>query len=223
MAQIKFKAKDIANRPVSDVSIVLDLKEKGLVERTTDANGETSISGIEEGTIEITVTKHGYNTQHFEVEVKEPDQIISKEIILVSQKTEETPKEALHTVVHEAVGVVAPYIFNEPKTYEEAKNAYKEIENNIKSQKSVIEDAIKIKALDILQEQASNLTYTLGQQLTASIGWYVEQRSKLKPLESLNDLGKWASMSSMIGGLYLIREHLVEFINKVIERLEKGF
>lgn len=222
MAQIKFKAKDITNRPVSDVSIVLDLEGKGLIERITDANGETSISGIEEGTTEITVTKHGYNTQHFEVEIKESDQIISKEIILVSQKTEETPKEALHTVVHEAVGVVAPYIFNEPKTYEEAKSAYKEIENNIKSQKSVIEDAIKNKALDILQQQASNLTYTLGQQLTASIGWYVEQRSKLKPLETLTDLPKWAAYSSMIGGLFILRNNLVEFLNKILSKLSNG-
>lgn len=222
MAQIKFKVEDIIGRPISGVSVIIDLGNHGLSERITDNNGSTSISGVEIGSTSVMVNMNGYVSQSFDIHVNEADQIVNKEIILISEQNSETPKEAVKEIVHETVGIISPFVFNEPKTYEEAKSVYKDIEKNVQAQKYVIQDAIKNKALDIIQQQASNLAYTLGQQLTASIGWYVEQRSKLKPLETLTDLPKWAAYSSMIGGLFILRNNLVEFLNKILSKLSNG-
>ena len=175
--------------------------------------------GVEVGVVPITVSKEKYTSQSFVLNVENEEQILSKEIILLVPVKEETIKEEIKEV---AVDIVKPFIFSAPKTYDESKSIYKNIEENVEAQRDNIEKALKDKAHDIVQQQASNLTYTLGQQLTASIHWYVEERSKLNPLGSLKDLGKWSTMTAMVGGLFLIRSNLVVFLNKVLEKLEKG-
>lgn len=227
MAQIKIKVKDILGKELVESSVVFNLEHRGLIERLTDENGLASISGIEVGVTPVTITKEKYITQSFVVKVENEEQIIEKEIVMILNKNEETPKEAVkevEKVVENIVNdnIIQPFIFSEPKTFEEAKSVYKELENNIKNQKENITKAFKDGVHDVVQQQASNLTYTLGQQLTASIHWYVEQRSKLNPLGSLKDLAKWSSMTAMIGGLFIIRSNLVDFLNKVLEKLEKG-
>ena len=79
MARIKFKVKSIAGKALANVGIVINLKNHGLVEKTTDENGETSISGVEVGSTPVSVSKEGFEGQSFSVEVNSEDQTVAKE------------------------------------------------------------------------------------------------------------------------------------------------
>ena len=223
MAQIKILVKDIARMAIKDTSVVFNLNSKGLIERVTNTLGETSISGIEVGEVPVTVNKDGYQSQSFILKIIDEDQIISKEVIMISKVDRGSQKETVTKVIADTTKlIVNSYTFVEPKNIAEAKQQYKELEKNIDAQKDVINAALKNGVHDVVQQQASNLTYTLGQQLTASIHWYVKERSKLKPLESIEDLGKWATYTSMVAGLFFIRQNLVEYLNKLLVKLGKG-
>ena len=227
MAQIKIQTKDLTGEPVKEASVVFNLEGKGLIERTTDNLGNTSISGIEVGVLPITIAKKDFSTQSFVLKIVDVDQIISKEVVMLSTENKEKSKEIIKETTNAVVAgattsIVKSFEFIAPKNIDEAKQWYKELEKNIDAQKDVINTALKNGVHDIVQQQASNLTYTLGQQLTSSIHWYVKERSKLKPLESIEDLGKWASMTAMVGGLYFLRSNLVEYLNKLLEKLGKG-
>ena len=227
MAQIKIQTKDLTGAPVKEASVVFNLEGKGLIERTTDSLGNTSISGIEVGVLPVTITKKDFSTQSFVLKIVDVDQIISKEVVMISTENKEKPKEVIKETVNTVIedttkAIVDTYAFIEPKNIDEAKQWYKELENNIDAQKDVIDKALKNGVHDVVQQQASNLTYTLGQQLTASIHWYVNERSKLNPLGSLKDLKDWSIMTAMIGGLYFLRSNLVEYLNKLLEKLGKG-
>lgn len=223
MAQIKISVKDITGVSIKDTSVVFNLNSKGLIERVTNTLGETSISGIEVGEVPVTVNKDGYQSQSFILKIIDEDQIVSKEVVMIYKVDKGNQKETVNKVIADTTKlVVNSYIFVEPKNIDEAKQWYKELEKNIISQKDVINAALKNGVHEVVQQQASNLTYTLGKQLTASIQWYVKERSKLKPLESIEDLGKWATYTSMVAGLFFIRQNLVEYLNKLLIKLGKG-
>lgn len=223
MAQIKISVKDITGVSIKDTSVVFNLNSKGLIERVTNTLGETSISGIEVGEVPVTINKDGYQSQSFILKIIDEDQIVSKEVIMISKVDNGRQKEPVTKVISDTTkAIVDAYIFIEPKNIDEAKQWYKELGKNIDAQKDVINTALKNGVYGVVQQQASNLTYTLGQQLTASIQWYVKERSKLKPLESIEDLGKWAAYTSMVAGLFFIRQNLVEYLNKLLVKLGKG-
>ena len=223
MARIKISVKDITGVSIKDTSVVFNLNNHGLIERITNDLGETSISGIGVGEVPITINKDNYHSQSFVLKIVDEDQIVSKEVIMISKVDKGRQKEIVTKVISDTTkAVVDAYIFIEPKNIDEAKQWYKELEKNIDAQKDVIDKELKNGVHDVIQQQASNLTYTLGQQLTASIHWYVKERSKLKPLESIEDLGKWASYTSMVAGLFFIRQNLVEYLNKLLVKLGKG-
>ena len=95
MARIKFKVKSIAGKDLADVGIVINLKNHGLVEKTTDENGETSISGVEVGSTLVSVSKEGFEGQNFSVEVNSEDQTVVKELVLLNTKKEVKVEEDL--------------------------------------------------------------------------------------------------------------------------------
>ena len=168
MARIKFKVKSIAGKALDDVGIVINLKNHGLVEKTTDENGETSISGVEIGSTPVSVSKEGFEGQSFSVEVNSEDQTVVKELVLLNTKKEVVTPVALDV----AKEVVSAYIVADPKSFADAKNMYKNLEKNIEAQKGVIEKALKDGAIGIVQQQASNLIYTAKTQLQKSMDYY---------------------------------------------------
>ena len=52
MARIKFKVKSIAGKALADVGIVINLKNHGLIEKTTDENGERLV--VSENSSQVT-------------------------------------------------------------------------------------------------------------------------------------------------------------------------
>lgn len=227
MSQIKLNIKDLTGKSVKDVSVVFNLECKGLIERISDEHGNVSISGLDVGIVPITVSKNGYTSQSFVFKIDNNELSYFREIVLVSTENKEKVRDVVKETSSKLVeattnSVVESFKFVEPKNIDEAKIWYKSFQKNINSQKEVVEKALKDGAHDILQQQASNLTYTLGQQLTASIHWYVSERSKLNPLGSLDELGKWASYTSIIGALFILRNNLVEYISKILNKLKIG-
>ena len=215
MARIKFKVKSIAGKALDDVGIVINLKNHGLVEKTTDENGETSISGVEIGSTPVSVSKEGFEGQSFSVEVNSEDQTVVKELVLLNTKKEVVTPVALDV----AKEVVSAYIVADPKSFADAKNMYKNLEKNIEAQKGVIEKALKDGAIDIVQQQASNLIYTAKTQLQKSMDYYVAERSKLNPLGSWVSFRDYMEMTSMIAGIYLLRQNLVKYTNELLEKV----
>ena len=215
MARIKFKVKSIAGKALANVGIVINLKNHGLVEKTTDENGETSISGVEVGSTPVSVSKEGFEGQSFSVEVNSEDQTVVKELVLLNTKKEVVTPVALDV----AKEVVNAYIVADPKSFADAKNMYKNLEKNIEAQKGVIEKALKDGAIDIVQQQASNLIYTAKTQLQKSMDYYVAERSKLNPLGSWVSFRNYMEMTSMIAGIYLLRQNLVKYTNELLEKV----
>ena len=215
MARIKFKVKSIAGKALADVGIVINLKNHGLVEKTTDENGETSISGVEIGSTLVSVSKEGFEGQNFSVEVNSEDQTVVKELVLLNTKKEVVTPVALDV----AKEVVNAYIVADPKSFADAKNMYKNLEKNIEAQKGVIEKALKDGAIGIVQQQASNLIYTAKTQLQKSMDYYVAERSKLNPLGSWVSFRNYMEMTSMIAGIYLLRQNLVKYTNELLEKV----
>ena len=215
MARIKFKVKSIAGKALADVGIVINLKNHGLVEKTTDENGETSISGVEVGSTLVSVSKEGFEGQNFSVEVNSEDQTVVKELVLLNTKKEVVTPVALDV----AKEVVNAYIVADPKSFADAKNMYKNLEKNIEAQKDVIEKALKDGAIEIVQQQASNLIYTAKTQLQKSMDYYVAERSKLNPLGSWVSFRDYMEMTSMIAGIYLLRQNLVKYTNELLEKV----
>lgn len=219
MARIKFKVKSIAGKALADVGIVINLKNHGLVEKTTDENGETSISGVEVGSTPVSVSKEGFEGQSFSVEVNSEDQTVVKELVLLNTKKEVKVEEVVTPVALDvAKEVVSAYIVADPKSFADAKNMYKNLEKNIEAQKSVIEKALKDGAIEIVQQQASNLIYTAKTQLQKSMDYYVAERSKLNPLGSWVSFRDYMEMTSMIAGIYLLRQNLVKYTNELLEK-----
>ena len=216
MARIKFKVKSIAGKALADAGIVINLKNHGLVEKTTDENGETSISGVEVGSTPVSVSKEGFEGQNFSVEVNSEDQTVVKELVLLNTKKEEVVTPVALDVAKE---VVNAYIVADPKSFADAKNMYKNLEKNIEAQKDVIEKALKDGAIDIVQQQASNLIYTAKTQLQKSMDYYVAERSKLNPLGSWVSFRNYMEMTSMIAGIYLLRQNLVKYTNELLEKI----
>ena len=216
MARIKFKVKSIAGKALADAGIVINLKNHGLVEKTTDENGETSISGVEVGSTPVSVSKEGFEGQNFSVEVNSEDQTVVKELVLLNTKKEEVVTPVALDVAKE---VVNSYIVADPKSFADAKNMYKNLEKNIEAQKDVIEKALKAGAIEIVQQQASNLIYTAKTQLQKSMDYYVAERSKLNPLGSWVSFRNYMEMTSMIAGIYLLRQNLVKYTNELLEKI----
>ena len=220
MARIKFKVKSIAGKALADVGIVINLKNHGLVEKTTDENGETSISGVEVGSTPISVSKEGFEGQSFSVEVNSEDQTVVKELVLLNTKKEVKVEEVVTPVALDvAKEVVSAYIVADPKSFADAKNMYKNLEKNIEAQKGVIEKALKDGAIGIVQQQASNLIYTAKTQLQKSMDYYVAESSKLNPLGSWVSFRDYMEMTSMIAGIYLLRQNLVKYTNELLEKV----
>ena len=129
MARIKFKVKSIAGKALANVGIVINLKNHGLVEKTTDENGETSISGVEVGSTPVSVSKEGFEGQNFSVEVNSEDQTVVKELVLLNTKKEVKVEEVVTPVALDvAKEVVNAYIVADPKSFADAKIMYKNFE-----------------------------------------------------------------------------------------------
>lgn len=222
MAQIKFKVESLTGQPIEGASLSLTVGLSA-INRTTNADGEATISGISADVV-VNVSKENYVDQAVPVSVDNSSQVINKNVILL-QPVKDVKDVVTEKVVEEiapvVTGIVSSFVFSEPTTFDEAKAQFKQLKQNIEEQQDVIKTALADSAIAIVEQQATNLCYTAKTQLDASMKWYVEQRSKLNPLGSWVQFRQWTEYTSMIAGIYILRDNLVKYMNSLLEGIQE--
>ena len=212
---VKITVKSLNGTPIEDATVNMAKTDKGVYTESLD-----------KGVHSFHVEAPNYKGQDFTITIDGED-IIQKDVILFSINTQKDMQnaktEVAKAVAPVVIDVVKSFIFNQPKDFNDAKAQYKNLEANIKAQKDSIEKAIKSASMDIFQAQATNLIYTAKSQLQPAMDYYVNERKKYNPLKSWVDFRKWSECTSMIAGIYLLRQNLVKYTNALLEKIQDKF
>ena len=212
---VKITVKSLNGTPIEDATVNMAKTDKGVYTESLD-----------KGVHSFHVEAPNYKGQDFYIEITDED-AISKDVILLSMNTNSDMQKAKQDITRAvepvAMEVIKSFIFNQPKDFNDAKAQYKNLEANIKAQKDSIEKAIKSASMDIFQAQATNLIYTAKSQLQPAMDYYVNERKKYNPLKSWADFRKWSECTSMIAGIYLLRQNLVKYTNALLEKIQDKF
>ena len=221
MAQVKINVKNMVGEAIADAQVALNLGNNGIVAKITDAEGNTSVSGIAVGDLPISITKEPYQKQDITLKIETADAVVQKDVILLNIQTNTKVEDDVKTEIVDPIAnqLISAFTFGTPTNIDEAKIAYKKLEDNINNQKFAIETMLKDGLTDIAQQQGSNLIYTMKTQLQASMDYYVSARSKLNPYRSLKEFGQWTEMTSCIAAIYWLRNNLVRYTNKLLEKV----
>ena len=212
---VKITVKSLNGTPIEDATVNTSKTDKGVYTESLD-----------KGVHSFHVEAPNYKGQDFTITIDGED-IIQKDVILFSINTQKDMQnaktEVAKAIAPVVINVVKSFIFNQPKDFNDAKAQYKNLEANIKAQKDSIEKAIKSASMDIFQAQATNLIYTAKSQLQPAMDYYVNERKKYNPLKSWADFRKWSECTSMIAGIYLLRQNLVKYTNALLEKIQDKF
>ena len=212
---VKITVKSLNGTPIEDATVNMAKTDKGVYTESLD-----------KGVHSFHVEAPNYKGKDFTITIDGED-IIQKDVILFSINTQKDMQnaktEVAKAVAPVVIDVVKSFIFNQPKDFNDAKAQYKNLEANIKAQKDSIEKAIKSASMDIFQAQATNLIYTAKSQLQPAMDYYVNERKKYNPLKSWADFRKWSECTSMIAGIYLLRQNLVKYTNALLEKIQDKF
>ena len=123
MAQVKINVKNMVGEAVTDAQVALNLGANGIVAKITDAEGNTSVSGIDAGDVSVSITKEPYQKQDIVIKVETADAIVQKDVILLNMQTttkvEDDVTKVVSTVVDTTVTeVVSAFVFKEPTTFD---------------------------------------------------------------------------------------------------------
>lgn len=222
MAQIKLHIKTITNTAIVGAKVEFDLNQLGTVNKYSDKDGNVLITDLPTGTFKANIQASTFNIQPIVLTIDNKDAIVQKDIIMLSSKTVEDNKAEIvghvGTVVEK---IVQSFDWMPPKDFNDAKKKFKDLQENIESQKNVLEEAFKNGANDIIQTQSANLIYTAKKSLEGAMTYYLEERKKYANVtSSWINFRNWCECTSMIGAIYLLRENLVTYINKIIEKLQ---
>ena len=176
--------------------------------KEVDTSGKIEIDANDD--IEITVKAEGYSDNTFTIKKSEYD--IQKDVLMLPTKTVE---EAVAKTVIDASPIIDAFIFN--------KQAYKNLDKNIKAQKDIIDKALKDDAMDILQAQATNLIYVAKAQLQPAMDYYVNARKQYSsnPFKSWVSFRNYMEYTSMIAGIYILRANLTKYCNTILEKIQE--
>lgn len=197
--------------------VEFNLGRKGIVKRVAE-DGSAVVAGLdEEDRVTITVMLDGYKTTEKVIESMNMD----KEVVIELVKNKEIEQVAIETVANVTPAIVDIVKKIDITDITNAKEVYKDITNTIKENQDIVEDALKKGSYDVVQTAGTVVINTARQQLTDSIAYYVDLRSKLNPLGSWVEFRDYTEYTSMIAGLYLLRANLVKWFDKVLVQLEK--
>lgn len=184
--------------------------------KEVDTFGKLNINTNDD--VEITVKAEGYSDNTFTI--KKSDYDIEKDVLMLPTQT---VQEAVAKTVVDTTPIIDAFIFNMPTTIDEAKQAYKNLDKNIKAQKDIIDKALKDDAMDILQAQATNLIYVAKAQLQPAMDYYVNARKQYSnnPFKSWVSFRNYMEYTSMIAGIYLLRANLTKYCNTILEKIQE--
>ena len=218
MADIRLNVKDSNGNAIVGTDVTFNLGNLGTITRTTDSDGKVQVSGLYNGTYTYKV---GDVSGTFEISdetksyVKNVIARTVKTIDDVGNKTIDNIKSTTDVAIK---GLIDAFVFKDTDDYAEIKNQYNSLHDNIKQQKSILEDALKNNAFDLISAQGQNLTASVVYGIQPLMDKLVSKRSEINPFSSFNNFGVWTKYTSMIAGVYTLRQAIVTFLNEIIEK-----
>ena len=202
-------------------NVAFALGRKGFVKRVAE-DGTALVTGLDkDDSPTVTVSMDGYITEEKKISSMENDVTVVIDLEKIEPVNEVVQKDIIEPLAPIAVEVVDKVASIDITNIEEAKKDYKEIEAFIKSQKSLVEEALKKGAYDVAQFEGAKLMNTIRTKLNESMDYYVKLRSKLNPLGSWVEFRDYVEYTSMIASIFFIRQNLVTWFDKILEQLEK--
>ena len=220
MADVQLNLKDSSGSPIAAKDVIFNLGQYGIISRKTDENGKVTVTGLYNG-------KYSYKIDNilesFTVDDETKNYI--KDIIV---KTSDTIKNAISdtenniktTTDTTLKNIISAYIFKDTDNYDDIKNQFNALNDSFKQQKGVLENALKDNAYDLIATQGKNLTASVVHGIQPLMNKLVAKRSDINPFSSFKNFGVWTKYTSMIVGVYLLRQTLVTFMEELTEKVK---
>lgn len=197
----------------------------------TDSNGLLVIPALSAGNYTFTATATGYNANSANVAVSNGNNSAFAITLTETAEAKSASESAISAATQNAADTVISAVNQALSTTNvtniaDAKKAFKSYMGNLNTQMDDIKKAMASDALDTVQSQSADFITQIKSQLTASIGWYVEQRSKLKDATGkvpAKNWVEWLEYSSMIGAMYFMRGTVSSFVEEVLTWIASKF
>ena len=218
MADIRLNIKDSNGNAIVGTDVTFNLGNLGTITRTTDSDGKVQVLGLYSGTYTYKVDDvSGTFTVSDETKSYVKD-VIARTVGTVNNIGNTTIENIKSTTDVAIKGLIDAFVFKETDDYAEIKNQYNSLHDNIKQQKTILEDALKNNAFDLISTQGQNFTASIVQGVQPLMDKLVSKRSEINPLSSFKNFGLWAKYTSMIAGVYTLRQAIVTFLNELTEK-----
>jgi len=220
MADIQLNLKDSSGSPIAAKDVIFNLGQYGVISRKTDENGKVTVSGLYDGTYNYKIDNV---IETFIIDDETKSYI--KDIILKTSDTIENAisntEENIKTTTDTALkNVINAYIFKDTDNYDDIKNQFNALNDSFKQQKRVLESALKDNAYDLIAAQGKNLTASVIHGIQPLMDKLVTKRSEINPFSSFKNFGIWTKYTSMIAGVYLLRQTIVTFMEELTEKVK---
>ena len=220
MADVQLNLKDSSGSPVAAKDVIFNLGQYGIISRKTDENGKVTVAGLYNG-------KYSYKIDNILESFTVDDETKSyiKDIILKTSKTIENvisnTEDNIKTTTDTALkNIISAYIFKDTDNYDDIKNQFNELNDSFKQQKGVLEGALKDNAYELIATQGQNLTASVVHGIQPLMDKLVAKRSDINPFSSFKNFGIWTKYTSMIAGVYLLRQTIVTFMEELTEKVK---
>lgn len=212
--KLTLSVKNQTGTPISGAKVAYTVGAISTIGATNES-GIFTVSDILAGINTFTLTAAGYQDKKISYTLVEEENTF--DVVL---ETAATTQAAVSPVGDIISGIVSSFVFNPPTSFGDAKKQYDELKENIKEQKDVIEKAFGITEITVLQTQAANLMYTVKKSFQPAMDYYVSERSKLNPFGSWVQFRDYIETTSMIGGIYLARYEILNYISKLEDKIK---
>lgn len=220
MADVQLNLKDFNGNPVIAKDVVFNLGQYGVISRKSDENGKVTVSGLYDGTYNYKIDNV---IETFIIDDETKSYI--KDIILKTSETIENvisnTEDNIKTTTDTALkSVIDAYIFKDTDNYDDIKNQFNGLNDSFKQQKKVLEDAIENNAYELIATQGQNLTASVVHGIQPLMDKLVSKRSDINPFSSFKNFGVWTKYTSMIAGVYLLRQTIITFMEELTEKVK---
>ena len=220
MADVHLNLKDSSGSPIVAKDVIFNLGQYGIISRKTDENGKVTVTGLYNG-------KYSYKIDNilesFTVDDETKNYIKDVIVKTVSTVTDigNTTVNNIKTTTDTALkSVIDAYIFKDTDNYDEIKTQFNGLNDSFKQQKKVLEDALKNNAYELIATQGQNLTASVIHGIQPLMDKLVAKRSDINPFSSFKNFGMWTKYTSMIAGVYLLRQTIVTFMEELTEKVK---
>lgn len=220
MADVQLNLKDFNGNPVIAKDVVFNLGQYGIISRKSDENGKVTVSGLYDGTYNYKIDNV---IESFIIDDETKSYIKDVIVKTVSTVTDigNTTVSNIKTTTDTALkSVIDAYIFKDTNNYTDIKTQFNGLNDSFKQQKKVLEDALKNNAYELIATQGQNLTASVIHGIQPLMDKLVAKRSEINPFSSFKNFGVWTKYTSMIVGVYLLRQTIVTFMEELTEKVK---